>query len=52
MDVLLNIDNARETAFDDESSGGAVNYFEQVCLGGNDQGQIEIRRNPRVVLNW
>ena len=52
MDVLLNVDNGREVAFDGEPSGGAVNYFEQLCLGGNDNGQLEIRRNPGVVLNW
>jgi hypothetical protein len=52
LDVLLNLENAREIAFDGESSDGAVDYFEQVCLGKNDQGQIEIRRNPRIVLNW
>lgn len=52
LDVLLNVDNGREVAFDGESSGGAVNYFEQLCLGENDKGQIETRRNPGVVLNW
>jgi aspartyl-tRNA(Asn)/glutamyl-tRNA(Gln) amidotransferase subunit B len=52
LDVLLNVDNGREVAFDGESSGGAVNYFEQLCLGENDKGQIETRRNPGVVLKW
>ena len=52
MDALINVDNGREVAFDGESSGGAVNYFEQLCLGENDRGQIEIRRNPGIVLNW
>lgn len=46
MDVLLNADNGREVAFDGESSGGAVSYFEQLCY------DKEIRRNPGVVLNW
>ncbi|KAF8806231.1 Glutamyl-tRNA amidotransferase subunit B, mitochondrial [Phlegmacium glaucopus] len=52
LNVLLNVDNGREVAFDGERSGGAVNYFEQLCLGENNKGQVEIRRNPGVVLNW
>lgn len=52
MVALVNVDSGREVPFDGESSGGAVNYFEQLCLGKNDKGQIETRRNPRVVLNW
>jgi len=52
LNVLLNVDNRREVPFDGESSGGAVDYFEQLCLRENDKGQIETRRNPGVVLNW
>lgn len=52
LDVLLHVDNGREVTFDGESSGGAVDYFERLCLGQNDKGQTEIRRNPGIVLNW
>jgi aspartyl-tRNA(Asn)/glutamyl-tRNA(Gln) amidotransferase subunit B len=52
LNALVNIDNGREVAFDGESSGGAVNYLKQLCLRENDRGQIEIQRNPGIVLNW
>ena len=49
MDSLINVDSGREVPYDGESSGGAVNYFEQLCVS---RGQTEIRRNPGIVLNW
>ena len=53
MDALINVvDNGGEVAYDGEGSGGAVNYFEQVCLGENVRGKIDKRRNPGIVLNW
>jgi len=39
LDALVKVDNGREVAFDGDSSGGAVNYFER-CLGENDGGQM------------
>ena len=51
MDALVNVDNGRDVAFDGEISGGAANYFEQVCLG-NVRGKIDKRRDPGIVLNW
>jgi hypothetical protein len=47
LDALVKVDNGREVAFDGDSSGGAVNYFER-CLGENDGGQMRYEE----ILDW
>ncbi|KDR84118.1 hypothetical protein GALMADRAFT_111334 [Galerina marginata CBS 339.88] len=49
LEVLLNVDNGREVAFDGEDSGGAVDYFERLCQTTSGEGT---KRDPVVLLNW
>jgi len=44
LNVLLSIDDGREVGFDGEDNGGAVEYFENLCLSR--------KRDPVLVLNW
>jgi aspartyl-tRNA(Asn)/glutamyl-tRNA(Gln) amidotransferase subunit B len=52
LDVLLNVDNGREVGYDGEDSGGAVDYFEKLCQGTNEEQSGKTIRDASVVLNW
>lgn len=52
LNVLLNVDNGREVGYDGEDSGGAVDYFEKLCQGTNEEQGRKTTRDASVVLNW
>ncbi|KAH9482302.1 Glutamyl-tRNA(Gln) amidotransferase subunit B, mitochondrial [Psilocybe cubensis] len=52
LNVLINVNSGKEIGFDGENSGGAVEYFEELCQTPVTGGSRPTVRDPVVLLNW